>query len=86
MKNELEKIPGVVVSPLEGTYLMWVDFSSLIKDSAAGNFLEENCGFAFHHGEWFARSGYTGFVRINLATNREIVRRAAYAIAQQFGK
>jgi putative C-S lyase len=60
-------IPLVKVYPLEGTYLMWLDFRALGLDQQA---LE---AFMIDEAEWFADEGYlfgkegSGFERVNLA-------------------
>lgn len=75
-----ERLPGAVVSPLQGTYLAWIDLSSYIDDNvqdAIGNI----CKIAPDYGEWFGGDDYNKFIRINLATStdmvKEIVRRLA---------
>lgn len=65
-------LPHVVVSPLEGTYLAWYDFSYYIEEKDIKNFFQEKCNLAVDYGIWFGETG-KGHVRINLATERKIV-------------
>ena len=76
----LAALPKLVIPPLEGTYLLWIDFSAyLTKDNAAA-FMEDTCHLAFDHGDWFAQQGYETCMRVNLATRRENVEQAVNAI------
>ena len=69
-----QHFPDMWVAPLEGTYLAWVDMSSLISDPAART--------EFLHGEaklWLTHGGVFGdpdFERINLACARSVLERA----------
>jgi cystathionine beta-lyase len=60
------ELPGTVVTPLEGTYLAWVDLGPVAKDPAA---CVERAKLVFHDGDHFLPNpvGDTHF-RINLAT------------------
>lgn len=78
LRDALEKsAPKAVISPLEGTYLMWVDLAAYVKPENIKSFMEETCGLAVDYGEWFGGEGYRTFVRLNLATSRELVQQAA---------
>ena len=61
-----------IISPLEGTYLAWYDFSYYIEEKDIKNFFQEKCNLAVDYGIWFGETG-KGHVRINLATERKIV-------------
>ena len=71
--NLIEDFPEIVVSPLEGTYLAWVDFGAYIKHDELVSFIQEECHFAPDYGEWFFPPEMPGdtHVRINLATPGE---------------
>ena len=75
----LERWPQLRVAPLEGTYLMWVDFSAYLKEEEMKDFFAQECRLALNHGGQF-RGGGERWMRFNLATSREIVQRAADAI------
>lgn len=83
MKNVFEEeLPDTVVSPLEGTYLAWVDLRKYLKPEEAAEFMQNKCGLAFDYGDWFGGSDFAGFIRMNLATSRENVEIAVQRIVQ----
>ena len=87
LKEELKKeLPDVVVSPLEGTYLAWIDFAKYLKPEELKPFMQKTCGLAFDYGDWFGNESYGTFVRMNLATSRENVARAVSAITSSLKK
>ena len=66
-----ETMPGVLVYPMEGTYLAWVDFSCLgLSPEEQSGFLENDCGVYTNAGSMFGPLG-AGFERINLACPRK---------------
>ena len=74
-------LPKACVTPLEGTYLMWVDFSAYLQPEEMERFFEETCGIAVDYGAWFEGDGQS-HIRINLATSRENVEKAFSSILQ----
>lgn len=72
----MERLPKLVIAPLEGTYLMWADFGAYIKKEEMTKFFEKECKIALDYGEWF-HGGAETWVRFNLATSRENVEKAA---------
>lgn len=74
------ELPEVVVSPLEGTYLLWIDFAPLLSYESMVDFMQKKCGLAFDYGDWFGGERFGTFVRVNLATSRENVEYAVEAI------
>lgn len=72
-------LPEAVVSPLEGTYLAWVDLGAYLTEEALRTCLQEKCRLAFDYGSWFGGDRSGSFIRINLATSgdniREMVKR-----------
>lgn len=74
-------LPRACVTPLEGTYLMWVDFAAYLQPEEMERFFEETCGIAVDYGAWFEGDGQS-HIRINLATSRENVEKAMSAILQ----
>lgn len=75
----LEKLPELVIAPLEGTYLMWADFGAYLKETEMKDFFESKCGIALDYGAWF-HGGAETWVRFNLATSRALIEKAADAI------
>ena len=71
-----EENPGVVVSPLEGTYLAWVDLSRYVKPEDMTAFVEGACGLAVDYGSWFGGNAPC-HIRLNLATCPENIRHVA---------
>ena len=72
MKDTFTKaLPSVVVSPLEGTYLAWIDMKQYLSAKDMTDFMENKCGLAFDYGDWFGGDQFGTFIRMNLATSRE---------------
>ena len=72
-----QSLPEAVISPLEGTYLAWVDLSGAVKKERVKELVQNRCGLAVDFGEWFGGREYEGYIRINLATSRENVKEIA---------
>lgn len=70
----------ITVSPLEGTYLAWVDLSKALKGRNCVEVIQNQAKLAVDFGDWFGGDAYGGFVRINLATKEENIREAAERI------
>lgn len=69
-----ENIKDVVVSPLEGTYVMWVDLRSLGLDKdQLEKFLIEKAKFYVNQGDFFGEEGEC-FIRINLACPESVLK------------
>jgi cystathionine beta-lyase len=71
-----DKIPGLIVYPLEGTYLVWVDCSSLgMDDAVLKEFMLKKAKLWLDEGTMFG-SGGSMFMRINIACPRSILKQA----------
>ena len=67
--------------PLQGTYLLWLDFGSRLKThEEMVAFTQNKCGLVPDYGSWFGGDRFGPFMRLNLATSRENVETAANAI------
>jgi len=66
-----EDLPGAVVSPLEGTYLAWIDLRAYVAAADADKIIVEKCRLAPDFGDWFGGERFAGFARFNLATSPE---------------
>lgn len=66
-----EDLPEVRVTPLEATYLAWVDLGAYVKAGELEDFIQKKCRLAFDYGTWFGGDRSSTFIRINLATSRE---------------
>lgn len=84
-KSTLEQaLPNVVVTPLEGTYLMWVDLGAYVPHDQLQEFVQKTCRLAVDYGDWFrAEEGdaqQDTHIRLNLATTHENVAEAVRRI------
>ena len=86
LKERLEEgAPEAVLSPLEGTYLQWVDLSAYAEaweaeGLTAEDFVLQRCGVAPDFGEWFGGEAYRNCIRLNLATSPENAERIAQGL------
>lgn len=84
MKEALESArPELRISPLEGTYLAWIDLGAYVKPSEIRDFMQKKCRLALDYGDWFGGERFGTFVRMNLATSRESVEYAVKALISQ---
>ncbi len=88
VKNSFaECLPHVVVSPLEGTYLLWLNFKYYLDSSEIKQFMQHECKLAFDYGDWFGGNGdYGSCIRMNLATSKESVDIAVQQIIKNLGE
>lgn len=77
VKGYLEKNFQVVkLSPLESTYLLWLDFRSLsLSDKELKKLMIEKAGIGMNDGPMFGPGG-KGFQRMNIACPRSVIERA----------
>ena len=77
-----EQIPGLIVSPLEATYLAWLDFSFLgLDDDGLRRFVTEDAGLALNDGPMFGPGG-ARHQRLNFATAGSELKRALIRLAR----
>lgn len=69
------ELPRAVVTPLEGTYLLWIDLRAFLKPEEVKPFVQGKCNLAVDYGEWFGEQCH-GFIRLNMATKPEFVHKA----------
>jgi cystathionine beta-lyase len=69
LKDQLTRaLPDIVISPLESTYLVWLDFSALGKnDAALKKFIIQDAGLGLNDGPMFGPGGEQ-HQRMNIAT------------------
>ena len=75
LKREL---PAVRVAELQATYLMWADFSAVLPNMTSHELshrLIDEAGVWFTEGTAYGKGG-EGYLRINLATRREVLTEA----------
>lgn len=71
-----EKLPGLKLYPLEGTYLAWVDCSSMgMNDEELWDFMLKKAKLWLDEGTLFGTGG-SMFMRINLASPRSMLKQA----------
>lgn len=80
LKTTLQKeLPSVKISPLQGTYLAWLNIETLLKGETAQEFMQQKAKLAIDYGEWFSPD-YRQYIRINLATTPENIEQAVNQI------
>ncbi|RAX24440.1 pyridoxal phosphate-dependent aminotransferase [Actinomyces sp. Z5] len=72
--RRLERVPGVEVSPCEGTYLLWLDCTGLLEATGLAaeeldGFITDQAGLWLDDGALFGTGG-AGFTRLNIACPR----------------
>ena len=71
-----EGLPKAVISPLEGTYLLWVDLGAYVAAEDIKTVMEERCGLALDYGTQFGGNAPC-HIRVHLATDGAVVEEAA---------
>lgn len=77
------ELPKAVVTPLEGTYLCWVDLGAYVKAEEMKEVIQKKCRLAVDYGDWFGGEQFATFIRLNLATSLENVKIAVDALVNQ---
>jgi cystathionine beta-lyase len=81
-----QQLPAVKVSPLEATYLLWLDFREFgLTDDEVKKILVEKAGIGMNPGNMFG-SGGEGFQRMNIGCPRSTVQEAIDRIVAAFSK
>lgn len=87
LKETLMKaLPKVWVSDLEGTYLMWIDLVGYLRPEEMKPVIQDECGIAVDYGSWFGRGENETFIRVNLATKRELIETLAERLVEALKK
>jgi cystathionine beta-lyase len=74
----------VKVTELEATYLIWIDFNSYnLETSKLKDLIENKALVWLDQGYIFGETG-NGFVRINIATQRSLLKKALDHIIEVF--
>ena len=74
----------IFIPELEGTYLLWLDFSKVLKAGQMSDFFEKRCRLAMDYGNWF--NGDPCCVRMNLATSTDVIRGAVDTIVREYAR
>ncbi|EPD79038.1 hypothetical protein HMPREF1477_01392 [Veillonella sp. HPA0037] len=75
-------LPQIRISPMDGTYLAWIDFGAYVKAEDMHDLFENKCRIAPSFGEWFGGESYATFMRLNLATSLANIQIATNTIIQ----
>ena len=78
----LSALPKLRISPMDGTYLAWIDFGAYVMADDMHDVFENQCRIAPSFGEWFGGESYATFVRLNLATSLANIKIATNTIIQ----
>ena len=76
----LSALPKLRISPMDGTYLAWIDFGAYVRAEDMHDLFENQCRIAPSFGEWFGGESYATFVRLNLATSHANIKTATHSI------
>lgn len=77
-----ELMPDVVVTPMEATYLAWLDFRAYFDDAKVlKTFMIEKAGLAVNDGRAFGPGG-EGFIRFNFGCPREVMAEGLRTLAK----
>lgn len=77
LKEALIPFSNIVLSPLEGTYLAWLDLKQVVSPQDLPSFMEKEAGLAVNYGNWFFPEGKEdAHIRLNLAAPTETVAKA----------
>lgn len=76
-----EHAPKLIVTPLEGTYLLWIDLRAHIQPDGVKEFVQDTCRLAIDYGEWFGENS-KGFIRLNLGTQPHYIKQAVDSIIE----
>lgn len=81
-----EELPQAVLSPREGTYLLWLDLSAYESDpKRLEQRMRKNARVHFNEGRMFGEEG-AGFERINIACPSSILTQALQRMAKELKK
>jgi cystathionine beta-lyase len=84
MQYVAEHLPGIRMSPMEGTYLAWLDCREAGISSAPAEFFLKRARVGLKEGAWFGEEG-EGFVRLNFGCPRATLVEALERMAQALG-
>ena len=76
-----QAVPEIIVYPLEGTYLAFVNIEKVLNGKTTKQFIQDECGLAIDFGHWFGE-GYNNYIRINLATSPDNIKEAVSRIVE----
>lgn len=66
----------IIITPLEGTYLAWIDLRNVLQGRTCKEIVQDQAKIAIDFGDWFGGESFEGFIRMNLATKQENIEEA----------
>lgn len=82
----IAKMPKLNVTPMEATYLAWVDMNGLgLDDDELDAFLKKECLIAANMGRVYGPNG-KGFVRFNIGCQRDMLTEALESLLAAYNK
>ena len=79
-------VPEMVISPLEATYLVWLDLSFLgMGDKELNNFIIQKAGLGLNNGPMFGPGG-EHHQRMNIATPSKVVEEGVGRLIRAIGE
>ena len=83
IRDELKsKVPEIITSPLEGTYLPFIDLRKVVNPERVKEFIQDDCKIAIDFGEWFS-DNCKGFIRVNIATDFKYIEQFVNKVTSQ---
>lgn len=83
----MKELPSLEISPLEGTFLMWINFEKYLEpEENIRELLAENANVIVGNGTDFGGQKYHSFARLNLATSKELLEEALQRIISYIKK
>jgi len=79
-----DRLPGVSMSPMEGTYLAWLDCREVGITGAPAEFFLKQARVGLNDGAWFGTEG-EGFVRLNFGCPRATLTEALKRMERALG-
>lgn len=73
-------MPEAIVTPLEGTYLCWINLKAYVSADDIKEVIQKKCHLAVDYGDWFGGERFGTFIRMNLATSMENVKTGVEAL------
>ena len=80
-----KELPKIIVTPLEGTYLAWIDLRAYVSEQEVKKVVQDTAKLAVDFGEWFSPNAQ-GFIRLNLATIPQNVEQAVQQLVAAIKK
>ena len=79
-------VPEIVISPLEATYLVWLDLSFLgMDDKELNSFIVQKAGLGLNNGPMFGPGG-EHHQRLNIATPSKVVEEGLGRLIRAIGE